>query len=364
MQYCELGDTGLFVSRMSIGALTFGSQSADGMYKAIGGLGQVDVNRMMARAIDAGVNLIDTANVYSEGQSELSVGRALKDLGAKRSDILIATKFFSRSGPGPNDMGGSRAHIMDSVEASLTRLGVDHIDLYQMHGQESVGSDEGVLRALDDLVTQGKIRYFGCSNWQAWKLMKSLAISDQRGFARFQSVQAYYSLAGRDLERELLPLMQDQKVGLLVWGALAWGLLSGKYSREGGAVEGRRFKIDYPPVDRERAWACIDQMRVISKKHGVSVAQVALAWLLGQPHVTSIIIGAKRLEQLDDNLAAQEILLDESDIEALNAVSELPSEYPGWAVDLMSSTRTPVEGQVPAGMAERLKTSAAAAERT
>ncbi|ATE67118.1 aldo/keto reductase [Rhizorhabdus dicambivorans] len=362
MRYALLGDTGLFVSRLSLGALTFGAQDGDGLYQMIGNLDQPTVNRLVGHALERGVNLIDTANVYADGRSEVAVGQALKDLGVRRSDVIVATKFFSRTGPGPNDIGASRAHIMASVEASLKRLGTDHVDLYQMHGQDPITPEEETLRALDDLVAQGKVRYVGCSNWQAWKLMKALALSDRRGLTRFQSLQAYYSIAGRDLEREIAPLLQDQRVGLMVWGALAWGLLSGKYRRDGeggGAGEGRRAQLDYPPVDRERAWACVDAMREIGDAHGVSVARVAIAWLLSRPCVSTIVIGARNLDQLDDNLAALELELGPEELARLDAVSALPPEYPGWAVELMNKTRLPQPGQGPGGLGDRLRQSAA-----
>jgi aryl-alcohol dehydrogenase-like predicted oxidoreductase len=325
------------------------------MYQTIAGLEQKAVNGLVERALDAGVNLIDTANVYSDGQSEVMLGQALKDLSVRRSDVIIATKFFSRTGSGPNDIGASRGHIMTAVEQSLLRLDLDYIDLYQMHGQESVAPEEEFLRALDDLVSRGMIRYVGCSNWQAWKLMKALAVSQHGGLTRFQSVQSYYSIAGRDIERELSPLLQDQKVGLMVWGALAWGLLSGKYSRDGSGPErGRRAQIDYPPVDYERAWNCIDAMRDIGHVHGVSVARVALAWILAKPFVTTVIVGAKNLDQLDDNLAALDLELSTEEMERLDKVSALPDEYPGWAVQLMNETRSPKFGNDVSGLGDRL----------
>jgi aryl-alcohol dehydrogenase-like predicted oxidoreductase len=355
VKYAELGNTGLFVSRLCLGGLTFGNLTGTGMYQTVAGLEQKAVNDLVERALDAGVNLIDTANVYSDGQSEVMVGQALKDLGVRRSDVIVATKFFSRTGNGPNDIGASRSHIMTAVEQSLTRLDLDYIDLYQMHGQESVTPDEEFLSALDDLVSGGKIRYIGCSNWQAWKLMKALAISQHRDLTRFQSVQSYYSIAGRDIERELSPLLQDQKVGLMVWGALAWGLLSGKYSRDGsGPGGGRRAHIDYPPVDYERAWNCIDEMRDIGDSHGVSVARVALAWILAQPFVTTVIVGAKNIDQLNDNLAALDLELSVQEIERLDKVSALSIEYPGWAVELMNETRLPKLGNDVEGLGDRL----------
>jgi aryl-alcohol dehydrogenase-like predicted oxidoreductase len=355
VQYAALGRTGVFVSRVCLGGLTFGNSKAADMYQKIAGLDQRSVNVMIERALAAGVNLIDTANVYSDGQSEIMVGQALRDLAVERSDILVATKFFSRTGSGPNDMGASRKHILTAVEQSLRRLDLDYLDLYQIHGQEDAAAEEEYVSALDDLVSVCKVRYVGCSNWQAWKLMKAVGVSERRGWARIQSMQGYYSIAGRDIEREVVPLLGDQHIGLLIWGGLAWGLLSGKYSRDGESPStGRRSQFDYPPVDRARAWACIDVMRAIAGAHGVSVARVALAWILSKPFVTSLIVGAKSLEQLDDNLAALDLVLTQAELAQLDEVSALPPEYPGWAVELMGRTRRPLAGGAIPDLADRL----------
>jgi len=245
-------------------------------------------------------------------------------------------------GTGINDIGASRGHIMDSVERSLERLQTDHIDLYQIHAQDVVTPVEETVRALDDLVSRGLVRYVGCSNWQAWKIMKALGISERRGFARFESLQAYYSIAGRDLEREIVPLLEDQKVGLLVWSPLAGGLLSGKFGPGSNGPEGaRRTAFDFPPVDKDRAWKCVEAMRDVAKDHGVSVARVALAYVLAKPFVTSVIIGAKTDEQLDDNLAAAKLILTPEQMAKLDTVSALPGEYPGWMVQRQSSERRP-----------------------
>ncbi|MGO4837296.1 aldo/keto reductase, partial [Rhizobiaceae sp. 2RAB30] len=264
-------------------------------------------------------------------ETERILGQSLKNLGVKRKDVIIATKFHGAMGEGPNDRGASRGHIMDSVEASLERLQTDHIDLYQVHGTDPVTPIEETLRALDDLVSRGLVRYAGVSNWQAWRIAKALGISERRGFARFETIQSYYSIAGRDLEREIVPLLEEEKLGLMVWSPLAGGLLSGKYGPGApGNGEGRRASFDFPPVDKDRAWASVAEMREIARKHGSSVASVALAWILAKPFVMSIIIGASRMEQLDQNLAATTLKLDEEDIARLDAVSALPSEYPGW----------------------------------
>jgi aryl-alcohol dehydrogenase-like predicted oxidoreductase len=276
------------------------------------------------------------------GVSEQLLGQSLKNLGVKRSDVVIATKVFGDMGAGPNSRGASRGHIMDQVKASLERLQMDHIDLYQIHGNDIVTPVEETLRALDDLVSEGLVRYIGCSNWAAWKIMKSLGISDQHGFARFETVQAYYSIAGRDLEREIVPMMQDQGVGLMVWSPLAGGLLSGKFGPGSNGPEGaRRANFDFPPVNRDRAWACVDEMRQIAEARGATVARVALAWILAKPFVTTVIIGAKRMDQLDDNVAAAELALSAEEIAALDKVSALPSEYPGWMFERQGAARIP-----------------------
>jgi aryl-alcohol dehydrogenase-like predicted oxidoreductase len=340
MRYRQLGRTGLFVSEICLGTMTFGGQG--GIWEAIGGLGQAEVDALMERALASGINFFDTANVYSMGVSEQLLGQSLKNLGVKRSDVVIATKVFGDMGAGPNSRGASRGHIMDQVKASLERLQMDHIDLYQIHGNDIVTPVEETLRALDDLVSEGLVRYIGCSNWSAWKIMKSLGISEQRGFARFETVQAYYSIAGRDLEREIVPMMQDQGVGLMVWSPLAGGLLSGKFGPgSNGPEDARRTNFDFPPVDRDRAWPCVDAMRQIAEAHDTSVARVALAWILAKPFVTTVIIGAKRMDQLDDNIAAAELVLTPDEIAALDKVSALPSEYPGWMFERQGAARLP-----------------------
>ncbi len=249
--------------------------------------------------------------------------------------------MFGRVGPGRNDVGASRGHIMDGVEASLRRLQTDHIDLYQIHANDAVTPVEETLRALDTLVQQGKVRYIGCSNWQAWKLAKALGISEFKNLARFDTLQAYYSIASRELERELVPLMEAEHVGLLVWSPLAGGLLSGKFNRDNqNPADSRRSEFDFPVVDKERAWKILDVIAPIAKAHSCSAARVALAWLLAKPVVTSLIIGAKRLDQLHDNLAAVDLKLSADEVHRLDEVSELPPEYPGWMLPVQGADRT------------------------
>ena len=338
MEYKTLGNTGLLVSHLCLGTMTF--HGGEGFWKAIGNVDQAGADALIKASLDAGINFFDTADVYSEGESEKALGQSLKNLNIARKDVVIATKVFGRVGPGRNDVGASRGHIMDAVDASLRRLQMDHIDLYQIHGNDPVTPVEETLRALDTLVRQGKVRYIGCSNWQAWRMAKALAISEFKGLARFDTLQAYYSIAGRDLEREIGPLLEAEKTGLLVWSPLAGGLLSGKFSRVNQKPAGsRRSEFDFPIVDKERAWKILDVMAPIAKAHDCSPARISLAWLLSKPVVTSVIIGAKRLEQLHDNLAAVDVQLTPEEIKQLDDVSALPPEYPGWMLPRQNATR-------------------------
>jgi len=339
MRYKKLGNTGLFVSELCLGTMTFGGQ--EDMWGKIGQLQQAQAEELVGRALDAGINFIDTADVYSGGRSEEITGQALKNLKVPRENVVVATKVFGETGTaGVNSRGSSRFHIIQSVKASLKRLQLDHIDLYQLHGFDPATPMEETLYALDTLVQHGHVRYIGVSNWAAWQIAKALGISERLGLARFASLQAYYTIAGRDLERELVPMMQSENVGLMVWSPLAGGLLSGKYSRDGKAeAGGRRVEFDFPPVNKDRAFDCVDVMRTIADSKGVSVAQIALPWLLHQQAVTSVIIGAKRPEQLDDNLAATSVQLSDEELKQLDAVSALPGEYPGWMLERQGEYR-------------------------
>src|ERR1700726_1432512 len=338
MKYATVGNTGLLVSKLCFGAMTFGD--GRGVFKAIGAVGQAEADELVKTSIDGGINFFDTADNYTEGESEKILGQSLKNLNIARKDVVIATKVYSRVGPGRNDIGASRGHIMDAVEASLRRLQTDHIDLYQIHGNDAVTPVEETLRALDTLVNHGKVRYIGVSNWQAWKIAKALGISEFKNLARFDSLQAYYSIAGRDLEREIVPLLEAEKAGLLVWSPLAGGLLSGKFSRTNQkAANSRRTDFDFPVVDKERTWKILDVMAPIAKAHGCSPASLSLAWLLANPVVTSIIIGAKRLDQLNDNLAAVDLKLTQDELRKLDQVSALAPEYPGWVLPFQGADR-------------------------
>jgi len=336
MRYNQLGRTGLIVSELCLGTMTFGGR--DGMWGAIGQLELDDAAALVKAALDGGINFLDTANVYAEGRSERILGESLRKLGIPREEVVIATKVVGRMHPGPNGAGASRGHIHDQVAASLERLQTDHIDLYQIHGFDAATPIEETLYALDSLVRRGVVRYIGLSNWAAWQVAKAVGIAEASRYAPIASLQAYYTLAGRDLEREVIPMLRSEGVGLMVWSPLAGGFLSGKYTREGEG-EGRRANFDFPPVDKARGYAVIDVLREIGAAKGHSVAQLALGWLLHQPAVSSVIIGAKRPEQLADNLGAVDISFTAEELARLDEASKLPAEYPGWMLERQSGYR-------------------------
>ena len=343
MRYNMLGQTGLYVSELCLGTMTFGS--SPGMWEQIAGLGQAEAEALLKAAVDGGINFLDTADVYSEGRSEEITGRAIRSLGLAREDVVVATKGFGRVGsaPGLNRVGATRAHILAACKASLGRLGLDHIDLYQLHGFDAATPVEEMLEALDVLVRHGHVRYVGVSNWAAWQVAKALGIAERKNLAPPRSLQSYYTLAGRDLEREIVPMLLSEKVGLMVWSPLAGGLLSGKYdlgeAHDTTQGAGRRATFDFPPVARDRARSVVEALRAIAGEKGCSVAQVAIAWLLHQPAVTSVIVGAKRPDQLADNLGAVAVDLDRADLDRLDAASTLPREYPGWMIERQSGLR-------------------------
>src|SRR6266516_3094205 len=334
MNYRELADTGVFVSELCLGTMTFGGRGQ--IWEVIGGLDQQGADDLVRGALDAGINFVDTANVYSAGESETMLGKAL---GTRRQEVILATKVRGRMGPGPNQVGLSRLHIMQAVDASLKRLGTDYIDLYQIHRFDPLTNIEDTLRALDDLVRAGKVRHIGCSNLAAWQVMKALAVSREQRLERFKCTQSYYSLAGRELEREMIPLLKDQGLGLLGWSPLAGGFLSGKFTRDSGDDAARRAKFDFPPVNKEKGFDTLDVAKAIADQHGVSVAQIALAWILTNSAVTSVIIGARKPSQLEDNLKAIDVKLSAEDLKALDEVSKLTTEYPAGMENLGSDRR-------------------------
>ncbi|MGI5224987.1 aldo/keto reductase [Actinoallomurus sp. CA-142502] len=327
MEYRQLGRSGLKVSVLTMGTMTFGGQ---GNFANVGDTDVDEARRQVDMCLEAGVNMIDTADVYSTGRSEEIVGEAVK---GRRDDVLLATKVRMPMGPGPNDAGLSRHHIVSGCEASLRRLGTDHIDLYQVHEWDGVTPLEETLEALDSLVTSGKVRYVGASNYTGWQLMKALGTADRLGYQRFVSHQIFYSPQAREAEYELIPAAIDQGLGVLVWSPLAGGLMSGKYRRGRTAPEGSRQLTDWnePPVrDEDKLYDTVDVLVDIAEGHGVSAAQVTLAYLLGRPAVTSLVIGARTGEQLADNLAAVDLTLTEDERARLDKVSELPLTYPYW----------------------------------
>jgi len=325
------------VSELCLGTMTFGGR---GFWTAIGSLDQSAVDHLVQKAVEGGINFIDTANVYSEGLSEQMTGQAIRNLGLNRDDLVIATKVRGKMNDGPNGSGLTRKHIMHEVEASLKRLQLDYIDLYQIHGFDALTPIEETIDTLDGLVQSGKVRYIGCSNLAAWQIMKAVGYSTFNRLSKFVSLQAYYTIAGRDLEREIVPVLQDQNIGLMVWSPLAGGLLSGKYRRDGEHEAGsRRINFDFPPVNKDRAFDIIDVLEPMAKEKGASVAQLALAWLLHQPVVSSVIIGANKPEQLDDNLKSIKVVFTEGELQQLDAVSKLPEEYPAWMLERQGADR-------------------------
>ena len=327
MRYNRLGRTGLFVSELCLGTMTFGE--GEGMFKQMGALGQSDVNPQVKAAVDGGINFIDTADVYSAGKSEEAVGRAIRDLGLNRDELVIATKALCPMGEDVNARGASRFHLLNAIDASLDRLGMDHVDLYQIHGWDPATPLEETLRALDTIVQSGRARYVGVSNWAAWQIARAIGKTEQLGLAPLASLQAYYSLVGRDLEHEIAPMLEAEGLGLMVWSPLAGGFLSGKY-RRGQEGEGRRASFDFPPVDKDKGYDAVEVMDDIAASHGATVPQVALAWLLAKPAVSTVIIGARKLSQLQDNLGASDVRLSEDDIARLDAAYAPPMQYPGW----------------------------------
>ena len=325
MKYKSLGNTGLYVSELTLGTMTFDKEGGSNS-GVIGTTGQELATKMVNLAMDAGINIFDTANVYSSGESEIMLGKALGD---KRKDVLIATKLYNALTKGPNDLGSSRLAIMREVEASLKRLGTDYIDLYQVHQFDTTTPLEETLKALDDLVRQGKVRYIGLSNFSAWQIAKADGLAKLLGTEKFCSVQAYYSLVGRELEREIIPISLDLGLGTLIWSPLAGGFLSGKFTRA-SEVSGRRVNFDFPPVEKEQGFNVVDKLMEIAESKNTSVAQIALAWLLHKQGVTSVIVGARKEEQLIDNLGAADIVLSDDEMKQLDEVSALKPEYPQY----------------------------------
>ncbi len=337
MRYNFLGQTGLLVSELCFGTMTFGNK--EGYWQTIAGTEQAEVNQLMKTVIDSGINFIDTANVYSFGESEKLLGQSLKDVGINRNELVIATKVRGTMNQSPNSQGLSRYHIFNSVDESLQRLQMNHIDILYVHGVDYKTPVEEIMRTLNDIVHTGKVRYVAVCNWPAWMVMKAQGIADKNGWNKFIGLQYFYSLAGRDIEREIIPLAEDQNLAIMPWSPLAGGFLSGKYTRNDEGSEGRRANFDFPPINKEKTFDIIDVITKIGKEYNATPAQTALAWVRQQPGITSTIIGAKNSNQLNDNIKSTEIALNTEHLEKIDAVSALQKEYPQWMVERQSGGR-------------------------
>jgi aryl-alcohol dehydrogenase-like predicted oxidoreductase len=337
MQYSRLGDTGLVVSRLALGSMTFGS-SAVPAFASVYKVDQSGADALVGRALDAGINFFNSADVYAEGDSERIPGNAI---GAHRHEVVIATKVGNRMGPSLVETGLSRRHILAAAENSLRRLGTDYIDVYLAHKVDTLTPLEETIEALEDVVRQGKARYIGFSNWPAWMAAKAVGLQRARGWMQFRAAEMYYSLVGRDLEHEVVPLCRDAGIGVMVWSPLAGGFLSGKYSREKpkGESGDRLGGLDFIPYDRERGFQLIDLLQSIAAVRGISPAQIALAWLLTRPAVTSILVGASKLSQLEDNLKATDVTLDADDLARLDAATTPTVPYPHWFTPRVADAR-------------------------
>jgi aryl-alcohol dehydrogenase-like predicted oxidoreductase len=336
MRYLPLGPTGVLVSELCLGTMTFGEGWG------FGGIDQAQADALVGRALEAGINFIDTADVYSEGHSEVILGKAL--FGDRREQVVLATKGLGRMGPGANDTGLSKLHLIRACEASLKRLGTDRIDLYQIHGFDALTPIDEAVRGLDDLVQSGKVLYVGLCNLAAWQMALALGKAETLGCARFVSAQMYYSLVGRDIEHEVVPLCQNQGLAILPWSPLAGGFLTGKYRRDQEkAPEGSRFSTskfgEFPPVDKDLLFNVIDRTVPLAERLRTTPAAVALKWLLGKPGVTSVIIGVRRMEQLEANLAAVKLVLPPKELAELDALTAPPKLYPNWMIERQSRYR-------------------------
>jgi aryl-alcohol dehydrogenase-like predicted oxidoreductase len=339
MKYKQLGKTGVLVSELCFGTMTFGGK---GYWKAIGQLSEDESTLLVKTAIDNGINFFDTANAYSEGEAEIIFGKSLRNLGINRQEVFIATKVRIRMGPGANQVGLSRLHILDSVDDSLERLGVKHIDMLYIHSVDPVTPIEETMRALEDVVCSGKVRYLGVSNHPAWMVMKANGFAEMHGWAKFVASQNFYSIASRDIEREIVPMAISENISIMPWSPLAGGFLSGKFRRDKTiAGNSRRDEFDFPPINKEKAYDIIEVMAKIGGRHNASVARVALAWVLNKPGVTSMIIGAKNNDQLLDDIACTSLQLTEDDLKELENISGLTTEYPQWMMNRQMTGRFP-----------------------
>ncbi len=326
MKYTNIGNTGLIVSRLAFGAMTFGQGTLVGEWKS--DIDQKTADQMIGKCLDAGINFFDTADMYTSGQSEIMLGKALKK---NRTDVVIATKCGFRSGEAVIGSGLSYRYILQSVEGSLKRLGTDYIDLFFLHIPDPRTPLEETAHALDDVVKKGWVRYTGFSNFPAWKAQKLIGIQERNGYARFITAQMFYSLLGRDMEHEVVPFLEANGLGLMTWSPLAGGFLSGKYTRENPVPpDSRRAKFDFPPIDVEKGYEVVDTIREMTSKYNASIPQIALAWLLAKPYVSSVLIGGTKITQLEDNLGAVDINLETDDVQVLDELTAIPARYPEW----------------------------------
>lgn len=338
MKYNLLGNTGLLVSEICFGTMTFGGSNG-GIWTNIGKVQQDEVNSLMQTVVDSGINFIDTANIYSFGESEQLLGQSIIDLKLNRHDLVIATKVRGRMGEGANNVGLSRSNIFQSVDASLKRMQLDFIDILYVHGTDLLTPIEETMRALNDIVLTGKVRYIAVCNWPAWMVMKALGIADKYGWNKFVGMQYYYSLSSRDIEREVLPVAIDQNLAVMPWSPLAGGFLSGKYTRDNEKIGSRRDNFDFPPINKDKTFDIIDVIAGIGKQYNATAAEVALAWVRLQKGITSTIIGAKNIDQLRDNIKSVDITLSADDLKKIDEVSALTKEYPQWMVERQSADR-------------------------
>lgn len=340
MEYNLLGNTGLLVSELCFGTMTFGGE---GYWEAIGQQTQDEADALIKKSVESGINFIDTANIYSFGQSEAILGNSIRNLELNRQELVIATKVYGTMGEDPNNRGLSRFHIFNSVENSLERLQLDHVDILYVHGVDQATPVREIMRNLNDIVDSGMVRYIGVCNWPAWMVMKAQGIARREGWHEFKAMQYFYSLSARDAEDALLPMSQSEELGFMPWSPLAGGFLSGKYTRENQKAGGgaRRDEFDFPPINKNQAFDIVEVMQTIANEHKATVAEVALAWVRLQPGVTSTIIGAKNMEQLESDLRSADLQLSDEELEELDEVSAIPERYPFWMVDRQGEERFP-----------------------
>lgn len=338
MKYNYVGNTGLKVSELCFGTMTFGGQNA-GVWDQIGNLQQKEVNEIVKTVFDAGINFFDTANVYSFGQSESLLGQSLSELGLKRDEVVIATKVLGLMTDKPNGRGLSRYHIFSSVDDSLKRLQLDHIDILYVHGVDLRTPVEEVVHSLNDIVNTGKVRYIAICNWPAWMVSQAQTIAQYRGWQKFIGLQYYYSAVSRDIEAELVPMAKEHNLAIFPWSPLSGGFLTGKFTRDAAKTGGRRDTFDFPPINKEKAFDLVDVFKTIGEQYSASPAQVALAWVRQQPGITSTIIGAKTVAQVNDNIKSTEVSLSAEDLKKIDEVSPAPFVYPSWMVERQNMGR-------------------------